>query len=432
MQMIRRGVSLSVIVMFATALAACGDDVAAGDQECADGQTYNPIQEECVADDGSSDGGSDDGGDDEGGSDDGNGGDDGGDDNGGSDSDDESDVPTGECGPGAIEGQTCRPDGQILAGADLTLTGVDCEDDEPFEMTTEADDQGYYSFYDVPAGDHTLTVESGSFSNEEPVTVVADQTTDLLSDAAKICLEGSSTPIAVISGTYDDVGSLLDGLDIEYDEIGDDGGISLDDFGDFLDDLFGGGLDGSVEDADEFLRDQAQMMTYDIIFIECGSLWDQLEASGDMAAIEDNLRAFVEAGNSVYVSDLAQPFIQKSIPEAVDFYRDGDGTSGPREGTSGQDVTADVLTAEMETLLGSDTTTISYDSPGWAVAEDGGIDSTVHFQGDVATNDGEVEDSALMVIHEAGDGNAIFTSFHNSDQATGEMEEILEFMIFQL
>ncbi len=424
MTALRSCVSLAIVVALPVLLFGCADDVSGAGGDCPDDQTYHPISGECVVDgdnsaDGNGSNSSTNGDNQSTNGDNGDNSDDNGSDNGG---DNNSNSPPDECGPGAIEGQSCRPDGTLLAGADVTLTGVDCDGDD-FEMTTQADADGYYEFYDVPAGDHLMTIESGSFATDRSVTVYPEQTTDLESEAAKVCLEGSGVPIAVLEGGYDDVGSILDGLDIEYDVVG----------GDTTSDPLGSG-------AEDFLTDFNEMMSYDIIFIECGGLWSELDGGGlfggggDIDQIEDNIRSFVEQGNSLYASDLAQPFIQETIPEAVDFYQESQGTSGPRQGQSGQTVTADIVSPEMQTLLGSGTTSINYDSNGWAVAEGAGPDTKIHFEGDITLQDGStVSDSPLMLTYDdPAAGAAVFTSFHNSDQATGEMEEILEFMIFQL
>lgn len=441
MTLARHGLFGSLLAVLVLAVATgCSDDVVSGSSaDCPDGETYNPIEEQCVVDD-TADGPG--GNTDPGGNSDPDGGDDSnGDDTSGGDDNGEGDDTVDECGLGAIDGQSCRPDGAILAGADLTLNGVDCEDGQPFEMTTTADQDGLYHFDDVPAGTHELTIESGSFVNTQPVAVNKGQTTDLVSDAAKICVGGTQVPIAILEGSYDNVGSLLDNMEIDYDVVGSDGGVSFDDLMDF-DDLLGGD-----DDAVEFLGDLDAMLDYDILFIECGTLWDQLGqddfdfgdffggggSSVDIDDIKDNIRDYVEAGNSLYVSDMAQPFVQKAIPEAAEFYQESSGIDGPRVGSS-QDVTADVISTEMENLLGADTTDISYNLGGWAVVDNPGVDTTVHFQSDVeVSEDDMVADSPLMISHEAAGGGAvIYTSFHNSAQLTGDMEEILEYMIFQL
>lgn len=442
MNLVHRGYCYSLVAILALLVAGCGEDAVSGDEDCPDGQTYNPIDGVCVVpgqgdgsgkDDnpfgtnGDSGDNTDDG---ENGTDDGtnDGGNDGNGGSGGNDGSNGGGPDVDECGYGEILGQSCRPDGAPLAGAEVTLSGEHCEDGSSFEMTTQADGDGYYEFDEVPAGNHHLTIESGSFSNVQPVGVQKDETTDLTTQTGKICVDGGDVSIAVLGGTYDDVGSLLEGMDVDYDVVGSD-------MGGGFDDLFGG--DGD-EDAEEFLSDLDEMLSYDILFIECGTLWDELSGGSafgggsDMTEIRANIRSYVEAGNSLYASDWAQPFIQEALPETVDFYNENLGTDGPREGAT-QTVDADVISSDMQGLLSSNTTEIDLSSPGWAVARDGGDGATVHFQADVQLQDGgQLNDSALMVTHEETAGAAIFTAFHNSAQATGEMEEILEFMIFQL
>lgn len=307
-------------------------------------------------------------------------------------------VETGECGPGNLIGQTCRPDGGLLPGAQVTIEGVDC-DGVPFLETTAADQQGNYQFHDIPAGEHDLTITSGSWEDTSPVPVIKDETTDLSTEAEKICLQGTDVDIAVIPGTWDDIGEILDGMDIQYDLINDTGGL---------------------------LGDLEELTQYDIVFAECGASWSSFSFDTDMEIIESNVRRFVEEGNSLYASDLSDDYIDDPLPDAVQF--------ATSSGSGSQYVDADVVSEEMQNALGVTTTEIYFNMGGWSIAEDGGPASTVHFRADVSTGSSTVEDAALMIHYNdpIGDGRAIYTSFHNTAQTTGDMEEILEYMIFTL
>ena len=456
---------LLVVLLMSFALACGDDDVDDGEAgapanagDCPAGQAWHPIAESCVDDDGASgntggndgtndgtnnglDEGSNDGTNDgsNSGANDGtndgtnsganNGGNDGANNGGNGEANNTTPAP-GECGPGSIVGQTCRPDGQVLPGAEITLIGDDCDGQE-FTMETVADQDGFYEFEDVDAGTHTVRIEAGSFFAEEPILVRKDEQTNWVSSDAKLCLEGSGVPIAVIEGAYDDIGGILGGMDIEYDVVGSDMGSGM------------SFLLGDNEAAD-FLSDINEMNQYNILFIECGSLWSDLSGGGfdnffgggsdvDTDEILDNLRQFVESGNSLYVSDQAQPFIQKGLPDAVQFYNDSGGAAGPRVGDA-QDIQADVVSNEMQAVIGPGPTLINFNLAGVAIAEDGGPTSTVHFRGDVeSTQAGLIHDAALMLTYDDPvGGRAIFTSFHNSAQPAGDMEDILESMIFQL
>ena len=428
---------LAVVFSMACLLIACGDDVVEGgdntreagnDGQCPFGYELNPITQECQPTSSSNGetgngetgngetgngetGNSETGNSETGNSETGNG------------------FTPGECGLGAIEGQACRPDETALGGAQVTVTGVDCDTGQSFTMTTTADENGIYTFDDVPAGQHTVEIESGSFSGDRQVTVEAGQTARLLADGAKLCVSGDSANIAVIQGQWDDVGALLDGMGIDYDLPGGGGGM--------FDDLLSSG-------ATEFFQDLDAMMDYSIIFVECGAPWAFSDPFGDFfgggggadeALIRSNLRQFVESGRSLYVSDQAQVFIQEALSETVNFHNESAGAGGPRIGTGSQTVDVDVVSPEMQMILPAGTTSIYFDTGGWVVAEPTQpAGSMIHFRADTAeTGEGTLTDIPLMVSHNAvNNGRVIFTAFHNSAQATGEMQEILEFMIFQL
>ncbi len=378
-------------------------------EDCDEGQVYNPMSGECITPDVDEDPDPD--------PDSNNGNDD----NGNNDDNanlgnvnaepNQEENHAQECGPGSIEGQTCRPDGGVLPGAQVRVEGNDC-DGFPFIETVTADGQGNYEFHDIPSGTHELTIESGSFVISEDVSVAKGQVTDRKSDELKLCLQGTEVDIAVVSGSFDDIASILDGMTIEYSWYSGSEEISS---------LFG--------DIDE-------MQNYDIIFVECGAPWSGLSSSlfdTDMDEVRFNINRYVELGNSLYASDQAHGYIEETLEDAIVFYNH-DSSSSPRVGNGSQYITADVVSDEMQTLLNSDTTELYFNLGAWAVAEGVGPMTDIHFRGDAEITGGVVEGAALMSSYRdpIGDGRAIYTSFHNSAQVDGEMQDILEFMIFQL
>ena len=376
--------------------------------EAEEGMVYNPISGDCVDesvlenDDDDSDGGGGDG-------NDGNGGANGGDDENGGGGGGEGEPPLDECGYGGLHGQSCGTGGAPLPGADVTVVGEDCEGNE-VEESTVAGANGYFEFEDLPAGQYTLTMESGSFTGEDSVIILADQVTDLASGGKKVCLSPTSVEIAVLDGSFDDVGSILDDMDLDYN-------------------VYSSG--------DGLLFNPGDMAAYDIIFAEC-SWWTEYKDFGSSldADVGSNILSCVENGGSFYASDQSQPFIQFGIPEAMTFYNESGGVDGPRVGSPVNGVPASVESDEMQTVLNSTTTSIDFaGSGGWAVVEEAtNPNSTVHFRADAPNSSGtDISDAALMVHYEVdGGGSAIYTSFHNSAQSTGDMIDILEYMIFQL
>ncbi len=397
-----------LFAVFFLLFAACGEDVVDGGGEevdCPDGYEYNPITQDCrllgTGDGGTGDGGTGDGGTGDGGTGD------------------------GTCGEGAIVGQACTPDGSVLSQAQVTLTGVDCDGDE-FTMEINADNDGMYELDSVPAGDHTMVISAGSFSATDVIRVHANDTTDLAADENKLCVGGGDVNIAVLQGLWDDVGTLLQSMEIDYEVRGNDGAGHP---------LTGPSDSQGLEDSQIFLSNLTAVMEYDIIFIECGLLFDRFGGNVMPQAI-NNLQAFVEAGKSLYVSDYAHPFVKDAFPDAVTFYNEGDGHGGARAGQESQTITAEVISPQMVTLLGSSTAELFFNLDHWTVAEAAGPNTQVHFQGTAALQaGGSVSDAPLMVSYDdPSGGTVIYTSFHNSaqDGMDGDMEEVLRFMIFQL
>lgn len=317
-----------------------------------------------------------------------------------------------QCGPGDIDGQTCRPDGGVLPGAEVTVEGYDCEGNH-FTESTSADGEGYYYFEDIDSGEHELTIETGSFSVTDDVLVVKDQVTNLKGENSKVCLQGTEVEIAVIIGTWDDIPSLLNGMNIQHDIINPGG--------------------GNADAVANFLSDIDAMNEYDIIFVECNSPWDFSSFSYNMEDIKNNVRTYIEMGNSLYASDYAYDYVQDSMPGVIKWYNEETG-GAPTSGTAGE-YPVDVVSDDMLTLLGTSTTDINFNLGGWAIAEDGGPGTTVHFRSQAGSDCcSGVEEAALMTTYHdlIGDGRLIYTSFHNSAQVSGDMQQILEFMIFQL
>ena len=447
------GLFFAVLISFASiAVAGCADDDSGGgNPECQAWERYNPVTGNCDLDRNSDDGGSTDDdagqtGDDTGGTTSDTGGQNG-DDTGGTTTDtggQAGDTGSQGCGPGQIIGTACAPSGERLGGADVTLEGVDC-DGNAFTRTATTDANGDFQFDDVPSGQHTLTISTGSFNRNQPVFVQPNATTDLTSETSKVCLDAANVEIAVVQGAYDHVSGILDDLSLDYTMEGSD-------------EASGGIFDTSPPTGADFLADLSRMEQYDIIFINCGELWNRMEGvhQAKLDTMVANLQTFVGNGNSIYVSDWSHPFVEQIFPDAVDFRGDDTNVSDPRIGYAPQTITADVASSDMQGVLNQQTAEIEFPHDGvsiinnhWVVAEGAGASSTIHLQGDAqlcpssfspgATCDsssGTEPDAPLLVTYEdpASGGTVIFTSFHNERQSSlnDDMERILKFLIFQL
>lgn len=301
---------------------------------------------------------------------------------------------------GAVSGRICDPSGANWVVGAMVSTLV-----EGVEVFTLTDADGSFLLSDLPPGDYTLLVQKGSFSTSFDVHVVGGEVS-ALSDPE--CLDPSEVDIAVVTGEYDSIEHILDDLGLAYD--------SFD------------GTQGSAFIS--FLGDPTALGAYDIVFINCGLSWDWYGSGG---AIGDSLRAYVEEGGSLYVSDWSAGLVEAAYPDLVDWYGSDATITEALAGASGTHKGV-VVDANMQLLLGAQQADLSFDYNNWAVAEKESQQATVLVRGKAPLDaGGEVPGSPLALRYDSpGSGRLLFTSFHNESQNTLDMDLLLLEIILSL
>ena len=284
---------------------------------------------------------------------------------------------------GRVYGQVASPSGQLpVAGAEVTV------DDQ--DAWTLSADGGCFGM-SLPPGEHRLKVTKGRYRAATTVTVRADGEADL----GRLLLDAGDLGVVVIDGAYDEVGILLDRIGLEYE--------------------------GAVT-TEEVLGDLGALQRHDVVFAACGSRTslDNLDDLSDLPY--DGIRAWVEAGGTLYVSDWEYPIFAGVAPEALTFSPE---PSQVLSGPSGT-LTARVLSRNVVALLGSEEVDIAFDLPGWAiVSAPGAAEVVVEAEVAGATR-------PLAAIHRLGSGRIVYTSFHNEAQATQDMLAVLYELILAL
>ncbi|MEW5849784.1 MAG: carboxypeptidase-like regulatory domain-containing protein [Myxococcota bacterium] len=324
--------------------------------------------------------------------------------------------PTGE-----IRGRICAPNGTTwLANArvwvDLPTGGV---------VETQTDPDGRFVLTGVPEGIYTVHVAAGSFTTDIPNVQVRPNEITEVGDSADQCVPIEDRKIAVVSGRYDRVQDVLNRLGLN----------DID-----LYDGEGGGYQGSL------LENYDQMQEYDVIFFNCGMDDSFLSNPALYQVAVDNLRAYVASGKSVYASDWAYDIIEVAWPDHVDFYAD-DGTRDTAQVASdGENLPATVTDAALRNALGTQNVAINYNLPAWALMSGASNQTTVYIRGtaeaclqyDIWTGTCADAITATNVpftvgFHPSADsGKVIYTSFHQEQQTTQDMDTILELLVFEL
>lgn len=330
----------------------------------------------------------------------------------------DADVPhAGECGE-------CVDEGALLAHAE-----------------TAAD--GSFTLVGLPEGENTIVVEKGRFRRVSTVEVVACE--DNVVDDEDVRLpassdEGEVPRIAVVTGYFDRMEDVLAKLGL------DDDAVAL--FAGETTEIFGVDLPGA-EPIGALLRDPDRLATFDIVFINCGALaWDE-RGPGELTTDEDvsaNLRAFVEGGGRLYVTDLSYDLLEGSFPSLVDYYGAGAGLGGSPEPDGaadwGEDIPAMTATVEDDGLRdwlaatgdGGDEITVRGLLRGWAMID--GVDDGLARVW--VSGESPERGRPLTVTFEAGCGRALFTSYHTveEEEIRGSewtaQEKILAYLVLEI
>ncbi len=158
------------------------------------------------------------------------------------------------------------------------------------------------------------------------------------------------------------------------------------------------------------------LRNFDVVFLTCADM----NLQSFQAAMP--LRKYVEAGGTLYASDLRGDLLLAAFPE----YR----RRTPLLPGVPQSVEATVADTGLQAYLGRKTIPLTFDAPNWRPAAFDPGKATVCLKGAYRNNLGETWSAPLLVKFRAGKGAVIFTSFHHSKNDSAIVQKLLEYLVF--
>ncbi|MEZ4318692.1 MAG: carboxypeptidase-like regulatory domain-containing protein [Myxococcota bacterium] len=304
---------------------------------------------------------------------------------------------------GGVRGRICGPSGDSwVSGATVRVEHAEGV------AETLTDGNGWFIVDGIPTGTVDVVITKGSFLTVFQVDVVEGQIADLPQEE---CIEQGDVSIAVLTGAYDHIQEILGHVGLAYDEI------------------------NGVQAASSLslLRDPNRMAQYDVLFFNCGMSDAWLDHDTEVA---QNLRTFVENGGSIYASDWSYYLVEASFRDQNSFAGNDFEPGSAYVGATGT-VQANVLDPSMQQLLGSNQAVINYDLDSWAAMVSADNATTLiegpyeYYTGDFWGGT-ETRFAPLASRFQYGQGTVIYTSFHNEQQTTFDMDLLLQDIVLSL
>ncbi len=240
--------------------------------------------------------------------------------------------------------------------------------------------------------------------------------------------------IAAVTGDFDQVESSLTNLDIAHTP-------------------YEGYIDRAVYDpevqpdaislkAEQLFQSEdsagvSEISRYDAVFVNSGVrglgayVYNGTETDDSLVTDPttlEHVRAYVENGGTLVVSDWAYDLVEAIWPDAIEFAGDDAVLDDAQRGTSDSVVATVDTKAIQEQISGNEAVELGFDYTYWTVMESAGPEVTVHMRGDViyrasaSAGDQTLTDVPLLVSFESEGGQVVYSSFHWRAQV-GEVAE---------
>jgi uncharacterized protein YjdB len=249
-------------------------------------------------------------------------------------------------------------------------------------VSTRTAVNGTYTLQNVPQGPQVIVATRGAFRATVNVNVQANQS--VAAPNAKLTSTGK---LAFVRGAFDSIEQIVQGT-----------------LGNPMDEIQASSLASS-----------ATTSQYRIIFLNCGL--DETVLSNP--AVVTNLRAFLQAGGTIYASDWAGEFVKALF---TDFNFDFTGDA--------QNTTAAVVDASLQAFLGKSSVSIVYDLDSWTDILALPATAVTLLRGSYTAGGLQRTNQPTAFVIQQGAGRLVFTTFHNEAGATADQIAVLRHFIY--
>lgn len=286
---------------------------------------------------------------------------------------------------GTIEGRVLAGNGETpVAGATVTMASAAVQRPAAGALLVQnapsavTDADGRFVLEGVPVGNQDLIARRGNFIANFSVNVLPNEV--VMAPPLQLAPERA---LAFVRGGFDSMEIVVGEEGYEITEV--------------QTSVFG--TAGSMDD-------------YGVLFLNCDSRLSESEEA------LNRTRAWVEAGGTLYISDLSG----RTANRLIDGFESGSG------GTSAQNITATIDFEDLRSFLnGQSEVEIRYNLSSWYRIRE--LPDTAYslLSG---TRQGEDEPESLAVSMPLGQGRIVFTTFHNTAVATEDQRALLRYFIY--
>jgi hypothetical protein len=249
-------------------------------------------------------------------------------------------------------------------------------------ISTRSGLDGRYTLTNVPSGPQVIVATRGAFRAAVNVSVRPNE-----SVTAPVAKMTSTGKLAYVRGSFDTIEAIVQGT-----------------LGNTIDEIQVGDLASS-----------AITSQYRMIFLNCGL--DDSEALNP--AVVSNLKAFLQAGGTIYASDWAIDYIEPLVT----------GLTHDKIGDD-QSITGAVSDQSLQAFVGKANVAIVYDLGGWTDLLTVPTAAAVLLRGSYTSAGTQRTNQPLAIVIPHGQGRIVFTTFHNEAGATNDQMAVLRHFIY--